>query len=266
MKTYENYIDGRWQPSRAGQLREIRDPANGELVAKVQESNREDIIAAIQAARKAFDSGPWRKTSALDRGKILFKVAEAIRGQGKALAELEVRNCGKPLAEAEFDIADAANCFEFYGGLATKIHGETMQVPANSLSFVVREPIGVCGQIIPWNYPLLMASWKLAPALAAGNVCILKPSEMTPLTALELAEIFRRVELPAGVVNIVTGPGAGVGEEIASNSRIDKVAFTGGTVTGRKVMVGAAANVKKISLELGGKNPNIVFADCDLES
>src|SRR5688572_1113739 len=266
MKTYENFIGGRWQTSRSGQLREIRDPGNGELIAKVQESNREDVIAAVDAARRAFDSGPWRKTSAQDRGKFLFKAAEGIRAEAARLAQLEVQNCGKPLAEAEFDIADAANCFEFFGGLATKIHGETMQVPANSLSFVVREPIGVCGQIIPWNYPLLMASWKLAPALAAGNVCILKPSEMTPLTALELAEIFRRIELPAGVVNIVTGPGAGVGEEIASNSRIDKVAFTGGTVTGRKIMQGAAANVKKISLELGGKNPNIIFADADLEA
>lgn len=266
MKTYENFIGGKWQPSRSGQVREIRDPGNGELIAKVQESSREDVMDAVDAARKAFDSGPWRKTSALDRGKSLFKVAEGIRADAARLAKLEVQNCGKPLAEAEFDIADAANCFEFFGGLATKIHGETMQVPANSLSFVVREPIGVCGQIIPWNYPLLMAAWKLAPALAAGNVCILKPSEMTPLTALELAEIFRRIELPAGVVNIVTGPGAGVGEEIASNSRIDKVAFTGGTVTGRKIMQGAAANVKKISLELGGKNPNIIFADADLEA
>jgi len=266
MKTHENFIDGKWQSSRSGQLREIRDPANGELVAKVQESNKDDIILAIDAARKAFDSGPWRKTSALDRGKILFKVGDGIRAQAKKLAELEVRNCGKPLAEAEFDIADAANCFEFYGGLATKIHGETMQVPANSLSFVVREPIGVCGQIIPWNYPLLMAAWKLAPALAAGNTCILKPSELTPLTALELAEIFRQAEIPAGVVNIVTGPGAGAGEELASNPRVDKVAFTGGTVTGRKVMIGAAANIKKLSLELGGKNPNVVFADANLEA
>ena len=266
MKTYENFIGGRWQPSRSGQFREIRDPGNGELVAKVQESSREDVLDAVDAARRAFDTGPWRKTSALDRGKFLLKVADGIRADAARLARLEVQNCGKPLAEAEFDIGDAANCFEFFAGLATKIHGETMQVPANSLSFVVREPIGVCGQIIPWNYPLLMASWKLAPALAAGNVCILKPSEMTPLTALELAEIFRRIEMPAGVVNIVTGPGAGVGEEIASNPRIDKVAFTGGTATGRKVMLGAAANVKKISLELGGKNPNIVFADADLEA
>ncbi len=266
MKTYENFIGGRWQTSKSGQLREIRDPGNGELIAKVQESNRDDVQNAVNAARAAFDSGVWRKTSAQDRGKFLFKVAEAIRTDAAHLARLEVQNCGKPLAEAEFDIADSANCFEFFAGLATKIHGETMQVPANSLSFVVREPIGVCGQIIPWNYPLLMASWKLAPALAAGNTCILKPSEMTPLTALELAEIFRRVELPPGVVNIVTGPGAGVGEEIASNSGIDKVAFTGGTVTGRKVMVGAATNIKKISLELGGKNPNVVFADADLEA
>ena len=266
MKTYENFINGQWQTARSKQLREIRDPANGELVAKVQESGKEDVILAIDAARKAFDSGPWRKTSALDRGKVLFKVADGIRAQTKKLAELEVRNCGKPLAEAEFDIADAANCFEFYGGLATKIHGETMQVPANSLSFVVREPIGVCGQIIPWNYPLLMAAWKLAPALAAGNTCILKPSELTPLTALELAEIFRQAELPPGVVNIVTGTGAGAGEELASNPGVDKVAFTGGTVTGRKVMIGAAANIKKLSLELGGKNPNVVFADANIEA
>src|SRR6267142_4025549 len=211
MKTYENFIGGRWQSSKSGQLREIRDPGNGELIAKVQESNREDVISAVDVARQAFDNGPWRKTSALDRGKSLFKVAEAIRTDAARLARLEVQNCGKPLAEAEFDIADAANCFEFFGGLATKIHGETMQVPANSLSFVVREPIGVCGQIIPWNYPLLMSAWKLAPALAAGNACILKPSEMTPLTALELAEIFHQAGFPPGVVNIVTGPGAGVG-------------------------------------------------------
>jgi len=266
MKTYENYVDGQWQRSHSGQIRELRDPGNGEAIAKVQESTREDIIAAIRAARKAFDSGPWRKTTALDRGKLLFKVADAIRAKGKQLAELEVRNCGKPLAEAEFDVSDAANCFEFYGGMATKIHGETMQVPANSLSFVVREPIGVCGQIIPWNYPLLMAAWKLAPALAAGNCCVLKPSEMTPLTALELAEIFRSLETPAGVVNIVTGTGVGAGEELTTNPMVDKIAFTGGTVTGRKIMTGAATNIKKISLELGGKNPNVVFADADIEA
>lgn len=266
MKTYENLINGKWKKSKANQTREIRDPASGELVAVVQESGREDVAEAVEAARKAFDQGPWRKTSASDRGKMLFKIADAIRAEGKMLAELEVRNCGKPLAEAEFDVADAANCFEFYGGLATKIHGETMQVPANSMSFVLREPVGVCGQIIPWNYPLLMSAWKLAPALAAGCTLILKPSELTPLTALELGRILVALELPEGVVNIVTGPGMGAGEELASNMKIDKVAFTGGTVTGRKIAIAATSNMKKTTLELGGKNPNIVFADADFES
>jgi betaine-aldehyde dehydrogenase len=265
-KEYLNYINGKWMKARSGAIREIRDPGNGELVAKVSESGRDDIAIAVEAAREAFDRGPWRKLTAIDRGKILFKVADAIRAAGKELAELEVRNCGKPLAEAEFDVADAANCFEFYGGLATKIHGETMQVPANSVSYVTREPIGVCGQIIPWNYPLLMAAWKLAPALAAGNTVVLKPSEFTPLTALELANIFMRLELFPGVVNIVTGAGAGCGDEIAAHSKVDKIAFTGGTVTGRKVMAAATGNLKKISLELGGKNPNIVFADADFEA
>jgi betaine-aldehyde dehydrogenase len=190
MKTYEMLIDGKLVSAQNRATRDIRDPASGELIAKVPESNREDVAKAIQAARKAFDEGPWRKTSALDRSKMLFRIADAIRKDGKELAELETRNCGKPLAEAEFDVADAANCFEFYGGLATKIHGETMQVPANCMSYVVREPIGVCGQIIPWNYPLLMAAWKLAPALAAGNTVILKPSELTPLTALHLARLI----------------------------------------------------------------------------
>ncbi|MBI3543005.1 MAG: aldehyde dehydrogenase family protein [Deltaproteobacteria bacterium] len=259
-------VGGKWTKARNGATRDILDPASGELVAKVPESGREDVVAAIEAARAAFDHGPWRKTTALDRSKLLLKLADAIRGEAKMLAELETRNCGKPLAEAEFDVADAANCFEFYAGLATKIHGETMQVPANSLSFVVREPIGVCGQIIPWNYPLLMAAWKLAPALAAGNCVILKPSELTPLTALELARMVTQLEFPAGVVNVVTGPGAGAGEELASNMKVDKIAFTGGTVTGRKIMAAATSNIKKVTLELGGKNPNIFFADADLEA
>ena len=262
---FENLVNGKLVKAKSGKVREIRDPANGELIATVPECGREDAVAAIAAAREAFDNGPWRKTTALDRGKILFKIGDAIRAEAKAFAELETRNCGKPLAEAEYDVADAANCFEFYGGLATKIHGETMQVPANSLSFVVREPIGVCGQIIPWNFPMLMAAWKLAPALAAGNTCILKPSELTPLTALTLAKIIHKLELPAGVVNIISGPGAGVGEELASSSKVDKIAFTGGTMTGRKVMTDATGNLKRVSLELGGKNPNIVFADADFD-
>lgn len=264
--SYQMWINGKWTSACSGKTREIRDPGNGHLVAVVPEADQRDAALAIAAAREAFDRGPWRKVSALDRGKLLFKIADEIRSRSKMLAELEVKICGKPLVEAEFDIADAANCFEFYGGLATKIHGETMSVPANSISYVVREPVGVCAQIIPWNYPLLMTAWKLAPALAAGNVCILKPSELTPLTALELAKIIETLDLPPGVVNIITGPGAGAGEELASNPAVDKVAFTGGTATGRKIMIGAASNLKKISLELGGKNPNLVFADADFEA
>ena len=266
LKQYRMYVCGEWVEAKSKALREIIDPGNGELLGTVPESNREDVILAIEAAREAFDKGPWKTTTALDRGKFLFKISDLIRREAKRLAELEVKNCGKPLAEAEYDVNDAANCFEFYGGLATKIHGETVSVPANSMSFVVREPLGVCGQIIPWNFPLLMSAWKLAPALAAGCTVILKPSELTPLTALELAGLIHEAGLPPGVVNIVTGPGAGAGEELAQNKLCDKVAFTGGTLTGRKILEGASSNLKKVTLELGGKNPNIVFADCDLEA
>lgn len=266
MTRYQMLIGGEWADAVSGATRELRDPASGEVVAVVPEADRPDVARAIDAARDAFDRGPFRRMSALDRSKLLLRLAEAIQLHGARLVELEVRSCGKPRAEAEFDVADAAGCFEFYAGLATKIHGETMSVPANSVSYVVREPVGVCGQIIPWNYPLLMAAWKLAPALAAGNTCVLKPSELTPVTALELGRLITDLGFPRGVVNIVTGPGAGAGEEIAESPRVDKVAFTGGTVTGRKVMIAAAGNIKKISLELGGKNPNVVFADADFEA
>ena len=265
MNNYEMYIDGKFTLAKSGSTRDIIDPGNGKLIAKVPDGTKEDALLAIKAARTAFDEGEWKKTSALDRGKLLFKLADLIRANANSLAELETRNCGKPLAEAKYDVGDAANCFEFYAGLATKIHGETMSVPANSFSYVVREPIGVCGQIIPWNFPLLMAAWKLAPALAAGNTVVLKPSELTPLTALELFKLIDQCGFPAGVVNLITGPGVGAGEELASNLMVDKVAFTGGTVTGKKIMQAATGNLKRISLELGGKNPNIVFADSDLE-
>lgn len=266
MKKYEMYINGKFVQAKNSATREIKDPANGELIGIVPESNKADAEIAIDAARAAFDHGPWKNTMALDRAKILFKIAEGIRKEAKFLAELETKNAGKPFPEAEYDINDAANCFEFYGGMATKIHGETMSVPANSLSFVVREPLGVCGQIIPWNFPFLMAAWKIAPALAAGCTVVLKPSEFTPLSALELARIISTCEVPAGVVNIITGPGAGCGEELANSHKVDKVAFTGGTATGKRIMTAATGNLKKVTLELGGKNPNIVFADADFNS
>ncbi len=266
MKEHKMLIGGEWVSAKSGQTRDVTDPANGELLAKVPEAGAEDAKLAIAAARKAFDEGPWRTTPALQRGKLLYKVSQAILDQFDKFVEMEVRDCGKPRREAEFDVNDAANCFEYYAGLATKIHGHTMNTPDGSVSLVVREPIGVCGQIVPWNYPLLMATWKLAPALAAGNCVVLKPSELTPLSALELGRIFTEVGFPPGVVNIITGPGVGAGEELAMNPHVDKVAFTGGTVTGRKVMQNATANIKNVTLELGGKNPVIVFEDCNFDS
>lgn len=266
MQEYKMLIDGEWVNAKSGKTRDITDPANGDLLAKVPEATAEDAKFAIAAARKAFDSGEWRKTSAQARGKLLFKVSQAIMDNFEKFVEMEVRDCGKPRREAEFDVTDAANCFEYYGGLATKIHGQTLQTPDGSVSLIVREPIGVCGQIVPWNYPLLMSCWKLAPALAAGNCLVLKPSELTPMSALELGKIFTEVGFPAGVVNIITGPGAGAGEELASNPMVDKIAFTGGTVTGKKVMENATQNIKNVTLELGGKNPILVFEDCNFES
>lgn len=260
------YINGEWTTASDGGSRELTNPANGEVYAKVAEGTAQDAERAIAAARDAFDNGPWRDSLALDRAKLLFQLAEKIDENTTELSRIETLNNGKPLRETEYDMVDAANCFRYYAGLATKPGGETFDVPAASQTFVVREPIGVCGQIIPWNYPLLMAAWKLAPALAAGNTCILKPSELTPLTALRLATWIDELGFPKGVVNIVLGPGPVVGHALASSDLVDKVAFTGGTKTGRSIMRDATGNLKKISLELGGKSPNIVFADADFDT
>ncbi len=264
--TIPMYVDGGWRLAQDGATRELINPANGERIATIAEAGQSDAELAILAARKAFDDGPWSSTSAADRAALLFKVADAIDAQREDFVRIDTLNNGKPLRECEYDAIDAANCFRYYAGYATKPHGQTFDVPAPSQSFTVREPIGVCGQIVPWNYPLLMAVWKLAPALAAGNVCVLKPAELTPLSALRLAMIFEELEFPAGVVNVVTGAGATVGHTIAASLLVDKIAFTGGTKTGRSVMQAAASNLKKISLELGGKSPNVVFADADFET
>ncbi len=260
------YVDGRWKLAAGGGTRTLVNPSTGEPVATVAEGEQADAEEAIRAARRAFDEGPWGSSSAADRAALLFKVADAIEVHAGEFARIDTLNGGKPLREAQYDAADAANCFRYYAGLATKPHGQSFDVPAPSQTFTVREPIGVCGQIVPWNYPLLMAVWKLAPALAAGNACILKPSELTPLSTVRLAQIFEELEFPAGVVNIVLGPGATVGATLASSSAVDKIAFTGGTATGRSIMQAATGNLKKISLELGGKSPNVVFADADFET
>lgn len=263
--TYLMYVDGEFVAGTGSQTRDVVNPANGEVVAKVAEGTNEDSLLAIKAARRAFDEGGWPETAALERAAMLHKLADLIDQHRDELMRIETLNCGKPLREAEADVIDAANCYRYYAGLATKPHGETFDVPAPSQTFVVREPIGVCAQIIPWNFPFLMAAWKLAPALAAGNTCILKPSELTPLTALRLATFIHEVGFPKGVVNILLGAGPVVGQSIAEHHEVDKVAFTGGTATGRKIMQAATGNLKKLSLELGGKSPNIVFADADFE-
>ncbi|MFC4078278.1 betaine-aldehyde dehydrogenase [Salinithrix halophila] len=260
-------IDGEWVAAHNGQTREIINPFNQEIIAVVPEGDREDAKRAIQAARRAFDHGEWPHMPAADRGKKLFKVAELIDQNNEKLAELETLDTGKTLVESRADMEDIAGVFRYYAGLADKDGGETIEPPMpDAVSRVVREPVGVCGMITPWNYPLLQASWKLAPALAAGCTLVLKPSEITPLTTLKIAELMEEVGFPKGVVNIVTGPGATVGAELSESDQVDLISFTGGIETGRKIMQAASGNMKKIALELGGKNPNIVFADSDFET
>ena len=263
--TYQMFINGQFVDAESGKTRDIINPATGEIIAQVPEADATDIDKAVKAARAAFDAGEWRKSTAQDRQKLLLKIAQLMRDRFEEFVELEVKDNGKPRREAEFDVDDAANCFEFYAGLATKIHGETMSVPSNSFSYVVREPIGVCAQIVPWNYPLLMAVWKFAPALAAGNCVILKPSEFTPLNVIRLAQVFKDAGVPDGVVNIVTGDGATAGNALISHPLIDKIAFTGGSKTGRHIGSVAAQNLKKVTLELGGKNPVIIFDDANMD-
>ena len=246
-------------------LIDVIDPATQEIIGRVPDGDAQDVDAAVIAARRAFESGPWPAMTQQERGRILFRIAQIIREHAAALAELETRNNGKPIVEAEFDIADAATCFEYYGGMATKIHGEVIPVPDQALSLALREPIGVCGQIIPWNYPLLMAAWKLAPAICAGCTMVLKPAEQTPLTMLELAGHFEAAGLPPGVVNIVTGAGE-TGAHLVAHPDVDKIAFTGSAEVGKEIMRRSADTLKKISLELGGKSPNILFADADFEA
>jgi betaine-aldehyde dehydrogenase len=266
VRTYRNYVNGQFAASASGQTFPVYDPSTEEVIARVSAADKTDVDAAVKAARDAFDSGPWSKTTAQDRGRILFKLAEKIRQNTASLASLESRNTGKPIVEAEYDIADVATCFEYYGGLATKIMGHVNPVPANALSFTLREPIGVAAQIIPWNYPLLMAAWKLAPALAAGCACILKPAEQTPLTALEFANWFDEAGLPPGVVNIINGFGETTGAALVAHPGVDKVAFTGSAAVGKIIVKSAADTLKRVTLELGGKSPNIFFAEADWEA
>src|SRR5580765_2291137 len=241
VKTYQMFINGEWVPSKSAKTFPVYDPSTEEVIAQVPEANAEDVNRAVTAAKAAFEEGPWATTTAQERGRVLFRLADKVRENLPALAELECRNTGKPIVEAEYDMADVATCFEYYGGLATKITGHVNPVPDNALSLSLKEPVGVAGQIIPWNYPLLMGAWKLAPAIAAGCTCILKPAEQTPLTALELAKWFDEVGLPKGVVNVITGFGETCGSPLVKHPDVNKIAFTGSAAVG-KIIVNEAAN------------------------
>ncbi len=265
MKRYPMYIDGELVESQGGGWFPVYEPATEEVLAEVPHATAADVAAAVAAARRAFDTDGWADCTGRDRGRLLFKLAEYLRSNLTALSELESRNSGKPLVEAQGDITDAATCFEYYGGLATKILGTVNPVPDNAISLSIREPVGVAGQIIPWNYPLLMAAWKLAPALAAGCTCVLKPAEQTPLTVLELARALREIGFPRGVINIVTGHGE-TGAALVAHPEVDKIAFTGSVPVGKLIAKEAANTLKRVTLELGGKSPNIFFADADFEA
>jgi betaine-aldehyde dehydrogenase len=262
---YQMYIEGSFVDGQSGKTLQVYDPSTEEAIATVPAGNDRDIDRAVQAATTAFYER-WKGVTAQERGRILFRLAERIRARRTELAELETRNTGKPIAESEYDMDDAATCFEYYGGLATKINGEVLPVPAEAVAFAMREPVGVAGQIIPWNYPILMAAWKIAPALAAGCTVVLKPAEQTPLTILEFAREFEGAGVPPGVINIVTGDGPGAGAPLVSHPGVRKIAFTGSAEVGKLIMRGAADQLKRVSLELGGKSPNIFFSDADFEN
>src|SRR6059036_1655123 len=266
MQAYRNYIDGEWVDAASGRTLDVINPATREVIARVPDSGAADVDRAVQAARRAFDRDGWPRTSARERGRILFRLAEYVRKHGTRFAEIETTNNGKPLAEAQADVSDAAFCFEYYGGLATKIRGDVLTIPDDAMALAVREPVGVAGQIVPWNYPLMMAAQKIAPALAAGCTCVLKPAEQTPLSALELARGFGEAGLPNGVVNIVNGIGETAGAALVVHAEVDKIAFTGSAEVGKLIMREAAGTLKRVSLELGGKSPNIFFADADFEA
>lgn len=258
------YINGEWTAGEEGNQREIINPATGEVIAKVAEGTTEDAVKAIAAARKAFDEGGWRDYSAKERANLLLAIAGEIDAAKKELAAIETSNNGKPLREALSDVETAADAFRYYAGLTRTSFGETFDSTMDSV--VIREPIGVCSQIVPWNFPLQMAAWKIAPCIAAGNVTVFKPAEITPLSAIKLFEIMDRLSIPKGVVNLVLGTGSEVGNELTKNDMVDKVSFTGGTETGKAIMRNCVDSMKKHTLELGGKSPVIVFPDIDITS
>src|ERR1044072_409330 len=266
MNRKQLFINNEWRDASGGETIDVVTPATEEVIAAVASAEQRDVDAAVAAARAALD-GPWSKLSARDRGRLVPTIGEELVEPPDEISPLEPLHNGKPIFESrQIEVPASAECFQYYAGWADKIHGETIPVRGNFLTYTLREPIGVVAAIVPWNFPLLLTSWKVAPALAAGNAIIIKPASQTPLTALALAEIAREIGVPPGVINVVTGPGATVGQMLVEHAGIDKVAFAGDTTTGRAIMKGSAESLKRITLELGGKSPNIVFPDADLDA
>lgn len=266
-KPQQLFIGGVWTSPSDGQYFQSLNPANGEVIADIPLATQADVDQAVAAARHAFEKHWYSKVKPAMRSQLIHKLADLMQRDIQILMELETLDNGKPLDKAKYDVLGAINHFRYYAGWATKIEGTTIPVDNTKLVYTLREPLGVVGLIVPWNFPLMMAAWKLAPALASGNCCVLKPAEQTPLTALYLCGLIQEAGFPEGVVNIVTGPGLPTGEAITRHMDIDKVSFTGSTAVGRKIMTAAASsNLKKVSLELGGKSPNVIFADADLKA
>jgi aldehyde dehydrogenase (NAD+) len=261
------FIGGEWRDAEAGKTFPTYNPATGEVLTDVAEAGEGDVDRAVSAARQALESSEWATMSARERGRLLYRIADRMEQRADELARMETLDNGKPFREARmFDIAGAIECFRYYAGWADKIEGEVLPVPGPYLNYTRREPVGVCAGIIPWNFPLQMAAWKVAPALACGNTMILKPAEQTPLTALELAGIASEAGLPAGVLNVIPGYGETTGAALVRHPGVDKVAFTGSTEVGKIVQREAAGTLKRVSLELGGKSPNVVLADADIDA
>ncbi|MGE4251873.1 MAG: aldehyde dehydrogenase family protein [Parvibaculaceae bacterium] len=261
-------IDGKWLEAQGGATFAVEDPATQETIAHVPAGDKADIDLAVAAARRAFETGPWSRLSPRDRSRLVWKLGDLLEKHADEFAELEALDNGKPVTNArKGDVQGSIDMFHYMAGWATRLNGETIQVssPGNWHAYTLKEPVGVVGQIIPWNFPLMMAAWKLAPALAAGCTIVLKPAEQTPLSALRFGELLQEAGIPAGVVNIVTGFGETAGAALAEHPDIDKVAFTGSTEVGKIIVKAAAGNLKRVSLELGGKSPAIVFPDADLD-
>ncbi len=269
-KTRQMFINGKWVDAASGKTFPTYNPATGEVLANVAEGDKEDINRAVAAARAAFDTGPWSRITPSERGKLIWKLADLIENHAEEFAQLESLDNGKPVTIARVaDIPGTIDMFRYMAGWATKIEGNTIPISAHGakfLAYTLREPVGVVGQIIPWNFPLMMASWKLGPALATGCCVVLKPAEQTPLSALLLGELIQEAGIPDGVVNIVPGYGETAGAALAAHPNVDKIAFTGSTEVGKLIVHAATGNLKKVSLELGGKSPNIVFQDADIDA